>query len=289
MLSLQVMGTNGPHRNGGSRSGVSVYPPTLILAAVVSVACGQPVQISPDEGQPPRLTWSPPLVYPPEMFRSDVEGRVVLEAMIDTSGKVEPGTVSVVSSTRSSFEQPAIDMLRNSRFEPGRTLSRAIRTQVRVPVLFDLKRASRIAKADSAAAAGLVSDGVRLAQQGRMQDALTAYSAAQGIDARLNGSVGFWYGLCWHGSVWGYASDVMFACDQAVALAPRQARTREARGIARALTSDFAGAIDDLEESAARASVGAIRTRLLTWIRLLRSGENPFNESVLDRLRRPTS
>jgi TonB family protein len=223
------------------------------------------------------------------MFESGVEGRVVLEAMIDTAGRVEPSTVNVVSSTRPAFERPAMEMLRNSRFLPGRTDSRSIRTQVRIPVVFNLKKAETVTSADSLAAASLVADGERLVRAGNVPDALTAYSAAQGIDARLNGSVNFWYSLCWHGALWGYAADVMFACDQSVALAPRQARTLEARGVARALVSDLAGAIDDLEQSVARTSVGANRTRLRTWIGVLRTGESPFTEAVIARLRRPAS
>jgi TonB family protein len=223
------------------------------------------------------------------MFDRGVEGRVVVQAMVDSTGRVESGTIEVVSATRQEFERPAIDMVQNSRFNPARSDTRALRRLVRVPVTFDLKRRSRVTSADSAAAAARALEGESLARRGNITDALTAYSAALSLDARLNGSLQFWYELCWHGSLWGNAEDVMFACEQAVALKPLLASTREARGLARAMTSDYAGAIEDFEQSAARATTSEERAQRLSWIATLRSGRNPFTEEVLRTLRRRTT
>lgn len=289
MFSHDSLGTEGPHLSRGWWSqSRSHLPAAGILLTVLAAACAAPAPPPPEVGRPPQLTWSPPLAYPPAMFESGTEGRVVLQAMVDTAGNVEAGSVSVVSSTHHAFERPAIEMLRNSRFVPGSTPTRAIRTQIRVPIVFDLKKGETVSDADSAAAATLVGEAEQLVARGNIADALTAYAAAQHRDARLNGSIDFWYGLCWNGSLWGHAGEVMFACDQAVELAPREARTREARGVARALVADYAGAIDDLEESVARAAAGERRTRLLSWMSALRAGENPFTDSVLERLRTPT-
>jgi TonB family protein len=223
------------------------------------------------------------------MFEGGVEGRVVVQAVVDTTGRVEPGTIEVVRATRSEFERPAVDMLRISRFTPGRSDTRAIQMLVRVRVVFNLKRGSPVGSADSAAAAALALEGGSLARRGNIIDALTAYSAALNLDVRLNSSLRFWYGLCWHGSLWGYAEDVMFACEQTVALEPFLASTREARGLARAMTSDYAGAIEDLGQSAARATTNEERAQRLSWVRTLRSGQNPFTEEVLRALRRRTT
>jgi TonB family protein len=219
------------------------------------------------------------------MFEAGVEGRVVLQAMIDSTGRVDPTTIKVVSATRSEFEQPAIDMLRNSLFTPSRTGTRAVPIQVRLPITFDLKRAYWVGSADSATAAALATEGASLARQGSVEGALTAYSEALGLDARLNLSVGLWHGLCWHGSLWGHAEDVMFACEHAVDLEPRKPHTREARGVARAMTFDYTGAIEDLERSAARALTSERRAERLGWIETLESGLNPFTEDVRRALR----
>jgi TonB family protein len=225
------------------------------------------------------------------MFEGNMEGRVVVQAMVDSTGRVEPSTIEVVSATRPEFERPAVDMVLNSRFTPtpGRSGTRALRWQVSVPVVFDLNRGRAVGSADSAAAAALASEGASLARRGNITDAQTAYSAALGIDTRLNGSLQFWYALCWHGSLWGYAEDIMFACEQAVALEPLLANPREARGLARAMTSDYAGAIEDLGQSAARATTSEERAQRLSWIGTLRSGQNPFTEEVLRALRRRTT
>jgi TonB family protein len=228
------------------------------------------------------------LAYPLELFERGVEGRVVVQAIVDNAGKVEPNTVEVIRSTRVEFERPAIEWLRKSRFERSQRRTRAVRTRVRIPVVFDVKRASTVGSADSAAAAVLVSEAEALARRGNISDALAAYSAAQSMDGRLNGSFEFWYGPCWHGCLWGYASDVLFACDQAVALEPRLASAREARGLARALVSDLAGAIEDLRASAARAATDELRAERQAWVESLRLGQNPFTEAVLTRLKRRT-
>jgi len=57
-----------------------------------------------------------------------------------------------------------------------------------------------------------------------------------------------WKALCWFGSLWGYAAEVLYACDLAVAKAPEVADFRDSRGVARALTGNRDGAIADFQE-----------------------------------------
>ncbi|WP_306558131.1 tetratricopeptide repeat protein [Nostoc sp. 'Peltigera malacea cyanobiont' DB3992] len=62
-----------------------------------------------------------------------------------------------------------------------------------------------------------------------------------------------WNTLCWGGSLQKQAADVLPACDKAVALAPEDSRIRDSRGLARALTGDTQGAIEDFEAYIAQA------------------------------------
>ncbi len=287
MSASNEVSTIGPRREGARRSRRQCRAPyvALLLITALSFSCSHAERVDPEVGSPPQLLWSPPLAYPPEMFEAGIEGSVTLEALVDTTGRVEPGSIEVVKSTRPQFEGPAKEMLRNSRFQPGSSGGRPLRTQVRLPIVFDIKRGSSITESDSSAAVELAAQGERLVRGGNITEALSAYAEAQGLDSRLNGSVGFWYGLCWYGSLWGHAAEVMFACDQAVALAPKEARTRNARGVARALTADYAGAIEDLEASAAGAAAAEDRAQRLAWVLTLRSGTNPFTAEVLAQLR----
>ncbi|UCG88403.1 MAG: energy transducer TonB, partial [Gemmatimonadota bacterium] len=223
MLFHNALGTGSPRMTSECWRRLNLRPLELglLFSAVLSLSCAKSEQVDPDAGLAPQLIWSPPVAYPPTMFDRGMEGRVVVQAVVDSTGRVEPGTIEVISATRPEFERPAVDMVRHSRFTPAQSDTQPLRRLVRVPVTFDLRRGSRVGSADSAAAAALASQGEALARQGMIAEAMTAYSQALGLDIRLNGSAQFWYGLCWHGTLRDYAADVMFACHQAVALDPR--------------------------------------------------------------------
>jgi hypothetical protein len=91
--------------------------------------------------------------------------------------------------------------------------------------------------------------------------------------------------LCWYGSLWEHAAEVLWTCDHAVAIAPTRAWAREARGIARALTGDTKGAIEDLSASANLTMSDQERSERLAWVASLRAGRNPFTAGVLASLR----
>lgn len=141
------------------------------------------------------------------------------------------------------------------------------------------------------ATAGLLS-GWHLATQGKVAEALAAYAAARAADSTLTLWPAAWQALCWHGSLWGQAADVMAACDRAVEGTPpadsRYAAARLARGIARALTGNLEGAATDLEPSTAEGEEGEAGEGgpFDGWIDALREGRNPFTPAVLERLRR---
>jgi len=87
-------------------------------------------------------------------------------------------------------------------------------------------------------------------------------------------------------SVWGHAPEVMHACEQAVAMDSANGYFRDSRGVARALTGDFAGAIEDFQ--AFINSTKGEQAQLLhqQWIETLKAGKNPFPPEELERLRK---
>jgi len=86
----------------------------------------------------PQLTSGPPLTYPAPLLLSRISGRVVVEAVIDTSGRVEDGTMRVIESSDARFNQAAKDYVRAARFRPARIAGRAVRVRLDLPVEFKL-------------------------------------------------------------------------------------------------------------------------------------------------------
>jgi protein TonB len=78
--------------------------------------------------------------YPLQLRQARVEGHVLLRFVVDESGRVEPGSVNVVSATHSRFEAPARQAMATCRFRPARFNDRAVRVTVVAPVDFRLPR-----------------------------------------------------------------------------------------------------------------------------------------------------
>ena len=96
--------------------------------------------------------------------------------------------------------------------------------------------------------------------------------------------------LCWVGSLSGRAEEVLAACEQAVDLVDetQKASFRDSRGVARALTGDYQGAIDDF-----RAYIVWLKAEghyepggngREAWITMLEANENPFDAETLKAL-----
>ena len=77
----------------------------------------------------------------------------------------------------------------------------------------------------------------------------------------------------------------MDACEQGVALEPEDGEYRRSRGLARALTGDTGGAIEDFEAYVKWPESDWGRKQVQGWIDALRAGEDPFTEEVLKELR----
>ena len=92
--------------------------------------------------------------------------------------------------------------------------------------------------------------------------------------------------LCWWGSLAGHADRVLEMCGAAVHASDEsnRPRIRDSRGLARALTGDYEGAIADFEAYMARpANVSGVPQRR-EWVESLRRGASPLTGEVLDRL-----
>lgn len=84
--------------------------------------------------QPPHVEFGPPLEYPFDLWRRQVSGTVIVSAIVDTTGRPEPGGIEVLETTDSAFRAPALRMVQEYRFTPGRRRGRAVRAIVRMRI-----------------------------------------------------------------------------------------------------------------------------------------------------------
>ena len=135
------------------------------------------------------------------------------------------------------------------------------------------------------AAPALVERGYILVNIDKIEEAIAAYTKAQDIDPELEISAILWNLLCWNGSLQGYAANVLDACETAVNLAPESGNIRDSRGLARALTGDFEGAIEDFQAFVDWTFNDGEKAQRQHWIESLHAGENPFTPEELEHLR----
>src|SRR5207253_9564586 len=80
----------------------------------------------------------PPPAYPELLRAAGIEGRVVLQVVIDTLGRAEPAA-RVFASSNPGFDGAALAYVRGARFRPGRAGGRAVRVLTRLPIAFTLR------------------------------------------------------------------------------------------------------------------------------------------------------
>jgi tetratricopeptide (TPR) repeat protein len=130
----------------------------------------------------------------------------------------------------------------------------------------------------------LIEHSERLALRGEIPAALSMLEEAESLHSLWGVNATAWNILCWYGSLWGYANEVMPACDRAVNLEPDNIEILDSRGLARSLTGDIDGAIHDFSTFIRETEDENRRYQRQNWVEMLRVGENPFTEEVLQLL-----
>ena len=78
--------------------------------------------------------------YPGQLRNAGIEGRAVLQFVVDTLGRAEVDEVTVVETTHSQFAEAAREALPRFRFTPGEASGRKVRTRVQIPFNFTINR-----------------------------------------------------------------------------------------------------------------------------------------------------
>lgn len=77
------------------------------------------------------------VIYPESARRFGIEGRVLVSALLDTTGDVLK--VRIVESTHKIFEEPAMSAIKQSRFTPAIKKGKPIKLWYTVPISYKLK------------------------------------------------------------------------------------------------------------------------------------------------------
>jgi len=174
-----------------------------------------------------------------------------------------------------SLEKVAIKLVEESKFnEAAAKFNRAL--------LLDPDRKIEIQQTATSAFRG---QGEKLGKAGKTKSAIAAYAQEANFISQPDTQADRWNSLCWDGSLQGFAQDVMFACEKAVNLAPKDGGIRDSRGLARALTNDFSGAVDDFQAFIDSTDNQEEKLQRQAWIKALRQGKNPFTPEVLTKLK----
>jgi TonB family protein len=107
-------------RRGGNTPGPAMPAPTAAEAVDE-----QPVLVS-----------HPSIHYPPEMQALRVDGTVVVEAALDATGHVEPGSAKIAQSPNPAFDAEALRVVRGSIYRPARRQRRPVRAVIRQALTF---------------------------------------------------------------------------------------------------------------------------------------------------------
>jgi TonB family protein len=84
------------------------------------------------------LVSQPPVRYPPEMRTLRVDGTVIVEATVDTTGRVDPASVRVIRSPNSGLDAEARRVVTGAVYRPIIRAGRRVRATIRQPVTFVL-------------------------------------------------------------------------------------------------------------------------------------------------------
>ncbi|MBW4478380.1 MAG: pentapeptide repeat-containing protein [Tolypothrix brevis GSE-NOS-MK-07-07A] len=133
-----------------------------------------------------------------------------------------------------------------------------------------------------------LNQGITWVKEGKIKEAQNAFRQALSYDPSLNDSAEYWNSICWVGSVHGHAEDALTCCEKAVILDPDNKGCQDSRGLARVLTGDLEGALEDFRaavDSDALDYSEGVKRRRLRWIEALELGNNPLTPEELEVLR----
>jgi tetratricopeptide (TPR) repeat protein len=143
------------------------------------------------------------------------------------------------------------------------------------------------------AAASMVLEGYEHAKKGEAEQAELLYEEAGRLNPKLEENAEFWNNVGWWYSLGGHPERAVIPSENAVMLAAQDSSflgyCLDTRGLARALTGNLAGAIEDYEAAMSSQVYMAqedYKAKTREWVAAMRKGEQPITEQVLQELRK---
>ena len=76
------------------------------------------------------------LEYPELLRQAGISGQVTLQAIVDSTGRVEPNSIKTIQSSNPAFEQAARSYVLKAVWRPARVRGRAVRVLISIPIVF---------------------------------------------------------------------------------------------------------------------------------------------------------
>ncbi|MCC7002211.1 MAG: energy transducer TonB [Gemmatimonadaceae bacterium] len=116
----------------------------LAFVSLPSMVWGQEEQIyNPSElDSPPRLSSQEMTArllarsYPADLQKSGVTGIVQVQFVVDKTGKVDPNSIKIVSSTVPQLADAAKKVVEEIKFRPGQVKGQAVKSMVLLPIVY---------------------------------------------------------------------------------------------------------------------------------------------------------
>ena len=97
------------------------------------------VMLAGEVDEPASVLLLQPPAYPRALAAAAIEGRVILEFVVDTAVHCEPGSVRVLGSTHPGFEEAAIAAVSGTRYRPAKSRGRLVRQLVHQDIAFRMR------------------------------------------------------------------------------------------------------------------------------------------------------
>ena len=86
----------------------------------------------------PSVLSGPQPQYPELLRQAGIQGRVMVQAIIYTTGRAEPASLKIIASPNPGFDQSAKNYVLKALFRPARVHGRAVRVLINIPIDFKI-------------------------------------------------------------------------------------------------------------------------------------------------------